>query len=114
MAYTPHTPDDLAQMLETVGVSSIAELLETVPEDLRLNRLLNIPAAMSELELTRHSIAISGRNQSAATEICFLGGGFYDHFIPAIVDQLASRGEFYTAYTPYQAEASQGTLQAIF
>ena len=114
MAYTPHTPDDLAAMLAVVGVPDVESLFETVPKAVRLNRLLDIPAAMNELELTRYASEIAGRNQSAGTEICFMGGGFYDHFIPALVDQLASRGEFYTAYTPYQAEASQGTLQAIF
>ena len=114
MAYTPHTPDDLAAMLAVVGVPDVESLFETVPKAVRLNRLLDIRAAMNELELTRYASEIAGRNQSAGTEICFMGGGFYDHFIPALVDQLASRGEFYTAYTPYQAEASQGTLQAIF
>ena len=114
MAYTPHTPEDLAEMLATVGVARVEELFETVPEANRLNRPLDIPAAMNELELTRYASEIAGRNQSAGTEICFMGGGFYDHFIPALVDQLAGRSEFYTAYTPYQAEASQGTLQAIF
>ena len=114
MAYTPHTPEDLAEMLATVGVACVEELFETVPEANRLNRPLDIPASMNELELTRYASEIAGRNQSAGTEICFMGGGFYDHFIPALVDQLAGRSEFYTAYTPYQAEASQGTLQAIF
>ena len=114
MAYTPHTPEDLAEMLAAVGVARVEELFETVPEANRLNRPLDIPASMNELELTRYALEIAGRNQSAGTEICFMGGGFYDHFIPALVDQLAGRSEFYTAYTPYQAEASQGTLQAIF
>ena len=114
MAYTPHTPEDLAEMLAAVGVARVEELFETVPEANRLNRPLDIPASMNELELTRYASEIAGRNQSAGTEICFMGGGFYDHFIPALVDQLAGRSEFYTAYTPYQAEASQGTLQAIF
>ena len=114
MAYTPHTPEDLAEMLAAVGVARVEELFETVPKANRLNRPLDIPASMNELELTRYALEIAGRNQSAGTEICFMGGGFYDHFIPALVDQLAGRSEFYTAYTPYQAEASQGTLQAIF
>lgn len=114
MAYTPHTPDDLAEMLNAIGVSKVAELFDTVPESLRLNRPLDVPPALSEIELTRHAARLAGQNQNAGNDICFMGGGFYDHFIPAIVDQLAGRGEFYTAYTPYQAEASQGTLQAIF
>lgn len=114
MAYTPHTADDVAKMLAAIGVTRVDELFEKVPADLRLNRPLAVPAALSELELTTHAATVASRNQSAATEICFMGGGFYDHFIPALVDQLAGRGEFYTAYTPYQAEASQGTLQAIY
>lgn len=114
MAYTPHTPDDLDRMLKAIGVTCVDELFETVPPELRLGRNLNLPPALSELELTTHAAAIAARNQSAGSEICFMGGGFYDHFIPALVEQLAGRGEFYTAYTPYQAEASQGTLQAIF
>lgn len=114
MAYTPHTPDDLKKMLGTIGVQSVEELFDVVPEPLRLNRPLNVPPAQSELELTRYAAELSSLNRSAGSEPCFMGGGFYDHFIPALVDQLAGRGEFYTAYTPYQAEASQGTLQAIF
>lgn len=114
MAYTPHTPDDLAEMLKVVGVSKVDELFDTVPASLRLDRPLNVPDALSEIALTRHAAKLAGLNQSAASEICFMGGGFYDHFIPALVDQLAGRSEFYTAYTPYQAEASQGTLQAIY
>ncbi|MBI1322030.1 aminomethyl-transferring glycine dehydrogenase subunit GcvPA [bacterium] len=114
MAYTPHTPEDIAEMLAAIGAGTVEELFDVVPEDLRLKRPLAVPAAMSELDLTSHAAALSAMDQSAASEPCFLGGGFYDHFIPAVVDQLAGRGEFYTAYTPYQAEASQGTLQAIF
>ncbi|MFM7129519.1 MAG: glycine dehydrogenase, partial [bacterium] len=114
MAYTPHTADDVATMLAAIGVTSVDELFEKVPAQLRLNRPLAVPAALSELDLTTHAAAVASKNQSAGTEICFMGGGFYDHFIPALVDQLAGRGEFYTAYTPYQAEASQGTLQAIY
>lgn len=114
MAYLPHTPQDLAEMLATIGVGSVDELFDVVPEPLRLKRPLAVARAMSELELTRHAAELATMNQSAESGPSFLGGGFYDHFIPALVDQLAGRGEFYTAYTPYQAEASQGTLQAIF
>jgi glycine dehydrogenase subunit 1 len=114
MAYTPHTPEDISEMLAAIGAGAVEELFDVVPEPLRLKRPLKVPAAMSELELTRHASELAAVNQSAGTEPCFMGGGFYDHFIPAVVDQLAGRGEFYTAYTPYQAEASQGTLQAIF
>lgn len=114
MAYLPHTPEDLSEMLAAIGAGAVDELFDVVPEPLRLKRPLAVAPAMSELDLTRHASELASANQSAASEPCFLGGGFYDHFIPAVVDQLAGRGEFYTAYTPYQAEASQGTLQAIF
>ena len=73
-----------------------------------------MPAPASEIELTRHMQTLAARNRSAADAVCFLGGGSYDHFIPAVVDAVAGRSEFYTAYTPYQAEASQGSLQAFF
>jgi glycine dehydrogenase subunit 1 len=100
--------------LEAIGVASIDELFAMVPEDLRLRRELDLPSAMGELELTGHLESLAAKNTSASQAVCFLGGGSYDHFIPALVDVVASRGEFYTAYTPYQAEASQGTLQAMF
>src|SRR5207244_7467431 len=75
---------------------------------------LNVPPALTELELTQHMQELAGRNQAAENAVCFLGGGSYDHFIPAVVDAVAGRSEYYTAYTPYQAEASQGSLQAFF
>lgn len=114
MPYFSNTPDDERAMLAAIGVDSIAELFEMVPAELRLNRALNLPPAQSELELTQHMSALSAKNLSAADSVCFLGGGSYDHFIPAVVDTIASRGEFYTSYTPYQPEASQGNLQAFF
>ncbi len=114
MAYILNTPDEVAAMLASIGVDSIENLFAGVPAELRLDRPLQVSRALSELELTSHIKALAGRNRSCEEMVCFLGGGAYDHFIPAVVDQLASRGEFYTAYTPYQAEASQGTLQAIF
>ncbi len=85
-----------------------------IPESLRLQRPLDLPPAMSELELTQHMQSLASRNAHAGRELCFLGGGSYDHFIPAVVDALASRGEFYTSYTPYQPEVSQGNLQVMF
>jgi glycine dehydrogenase subunit 1 len=115
MAYILNTPDDVQRMLETIGVGAINDLFDAqVPAALQLKRPLDVAPAMTELELTGHFTALSGKNQGADVRPCFLGMGAYDHFIPAVVDHLASRGEFYTAYTPYQAEASQGTLQAIF
>ncbi len=114
MPYLPNTISDQQAMLEAIGVSSIDELFAMIPSALRLNRPLDLPSGMGELELMRHMTVLAARNLSAGQSACFLGGGSYDHFIPAVVDVIASRSEFYTAYTPYQAEVSQGTLQAIF
>jgi glycine dehydrogenase subunit 1 len=100
-------------MLEQIGVPSTEKLFESIPENLRLQGHLNVPAAMSELELLKRFDEMGSRNQ-AAQRISFLGGGAYSHYTPTIVDHLISRSEFFTAYTPYQPEISQGTLQAIF
>ena len=100
-------------MLEQIGVASTEKLFESIPENLRLRGHLNVPAAMSELELLKRFEDIGARNQ-AARRVSFLGGGAYSHYAPTIVDALISRSEFFTAYTPYQPEISQGTLQAIF
>ncbi|HEX6987148.1 MAG TPA: aminomethyl-transferring glycine dehydrogenase subunit GcvPA, partial [Planctomycetaceae bacterium] len=96
------------------GRDKVEDLFEAIPEAFRLGRPLDVPAGLTEPELERHVRSLAGRNVTAADRVCFLGGGAYDHFIPAAVDEIASRGEFYTAYTPYQAEASQGSLQAFF
>ena len=114
MAYIANTPDDVRVMLGAIGLDSLDQLFDMIPPEYRLGRPLAIPEALSELELTSEVGALLARNRGADLRPCFLGGGAYDHFIPAVVDNLASRGEFYTAYTPYQAEASQGTLQATF
>ncbi len=108
MPYIPNTSDDQQAMLQATGVSSLDELFSMVPPKLRLGRLLDLPPALGELELTTHMSELAAKNTAAGQSLCFLGGGSYDHFIPAIVDFVASRSEFYTAYTPYQAEASQG------
>src|SRR5436309_9836427 len=100
-------------MLQQIGVASTEKLFESIPETLRLREYLNVPAAMSELELLKRFKDIGARNQ-AAQRISFLGGGAYSHYTPTIVDHLTSRSEFFTAYTPYQPEISQGTLQSIF
>jgi len=101
-------------MMERIGVASVDELFAGIPAGVRLNRPLNLPEPLSEpeavAELSRLSTANTGTGQLA----CFAGGGAYDHYIPAIIDTIISRPEFYTAYTPYQAEVSQGTLQAIY
>jgi glycine dehydrogenase subunit 1 len=114
MAYIANTPEDVRIMLGTIGLDSLDQLFDMVPPEFRLKRPLDVASALTELELTTHVSGLLTRNLGADLRVCFLGGGAYDHFIPAVVDNLASRGEFYTAYTPYQAEASQGTLQATF
>lgn len=112
--YVLNTPADVAAMLARIGVSSIEDLFAPVPAEVRLKRPLNIPPALTEIELTEHISALGNRNESASDAVCFLGGGAYDHFVPSVVDAIAGRSENYTAYTPYQAEASQGTLQVVF
>ncbi len=114
MSYVLNTTEDQKAMLAAIGVASIEELFANIPPALRLQRQLAIPPAMSEMELQSHMAQLLAKNQSASDLVCFLGGGAYDHFIPSVVDVIAGRSENYTAYTPYQAEASQGTLQAIF
>ena len=114
MPYIPNTADDQQAMLRAIGVRSLEELFDMVPAELRLGRDLDLPAAMGEMELAVHMAELEAKNTAAGRSVCFLGGGSYDHFIPAVVDFIAGRSEFYTAYTPYQAEASQGNLQAAF
>src|SRR3954454_11225253 len=114
MPYLYNTSEDQSAMLAAIGASSIDELFAMVPAEMRLERPLAIPAALSEIELTQHMTALAAKNEHAGSKVCFLGGGSYDHFIPAVVDEIASRGEFYTSYTPYQAEVSQGNLQVVF
>src|SRR5271166_6375025 len=114
MAYLANTPDDIRVMLRTIGLDSLDQLFDMVPPEFRLERALDVGPALTELELTNHITSLLAKNQGADQRVCFLGAGSYDHFIPAVVDNLAARGEFYTAYTPYQPEASQGTLQATF
>jgi glycine dehydrogenase subunit 1 len=114
LSYVLNTTDQQRAMLDTIGVGSIQDLFRSIPPELRLDRALEVPPALSEQELTQHLRQLAGRNLGADRAVCFLGGGSYDHFIPAVVDAITGRGEFYTAYTPYQAEASQGSLQAFF
>jgi glycine dehydrogenase subunit 1 len=113
LRYIPNSPDERADMLREIGVASTEKLFDSIPENLRLREHLNVPAAMSELELLKRFEEMGARNQ-AAQRTSFLGGGAYAHYTPTIVDHLISRSEFFTAYTPYQPEISQGTLQAIF
>jgi len=114
VAYIPHTNEDRQQMLEAIGVKNIEELLTDIPAAVRLNQPLDIPAPMPEMELAAHIRSLAGKNLNLDEYACFLGAGAYDHYVPKAVDQLLLRSEFYTAYTPYQPEISQGTLQAIF
>ncbi len=114
MPFLPNTPKDRQAMLDAIGVRSLEELFETVPAELRLEGELDLPPALGEMELSSHMTQLAARNLATVCSVCFLGAGAYDHFIPAVVDYVASRGEFSTSYTPYQAEASQGTLQALF
>jgi glycine dehydrogenase subunit 1 len=114
LSYVLNTPEDQKAMLASIGANSVEELFQQVPAEFRLGRALEIAPALSEIELTQHMQALAAKNRGADSSVCFLGGGAYDHFIPAVVDALAGRNEFYTAYTPYQAEASQGSLQAFF
>lgn len=113
MAYLFTTPPQRQAMLHDIGADSVAELFDQIPADVRLGRALQLPPPLTELELEAEIDRLARQN-TAADRICFMGGGAYDHFIPAAVDEVASRGEFYTAYTPYQPEASQGSLQAFF
>jgi len=114
MDYVQITPAQREQMLKAVGAASMEDLLRQVPDELRLHRPLDIPSPLDELSLRSHLGDLSSKNRSTDCQVCFLGAGAYDHFIPAVVDDLAMKGEFLTAYTPYQAEASQGSLQAFF
>jgi glycine dehydrogenase subunit 1 len=112
VAYLFTTPDQEREMLDTIGVKSVDDLFDPIPAELRLKRPLELPPAMTELELEQFSRELAMRGRTP--RVCFMGGGAYEHFVPAVVDEITSRGEFYTAYTPYQPEASQGSLQAFF
>jgi glycine dehydrogenase subunit 1 len=112
--YIPNASEDIAEMLRVIGVDSIDRLFETIPDDVKLNALLDIPGPWSEIETRRWFRALAARNKTGADHATFLGGGAYAHYQPACIDQLLLRGEFLTAYTPYQPEVSQGTLQSIF
>lgn len=113
-SYISNTKEQQQAMLDEIGVSSTQQLFDCIPEKARLNRSLDLPPALSEIELAGEVKRLSDSNVNAGDYSCFLGAGAYDHYIPSIVGNLTSRQEFYTAYTPYQPEISQGTLQAIF
>ncbi len=112
--FQPHTPEEIREMFFKIGINDFSELLSTIPAEIRLKKDLNLPPGLSEIEALTYLKKLSQQNRSEDSYTCFMGGGAYDHFIPAAVDAILSRSEFYTAYTPYQAEVSQGTLQAIY
>ncbi len=111
MSYWSNSEQDIQTMLETIGVKNFSELISNIPEHLKFKGSYRIPEGLSEMEARRHLEQLSAQNQQL---IPFAGGGAYDHYIPAIVDEIASRPEFYTSYTPYQAEVSQGNLQVMY
>ncbi len=111
MPFVPHTEDDIAAMLATIGVDSIDELFDEIPAELRVGELAAMPPGMAEMDIAR---LMQARARADGQPLCFIGAGAYEHHIPAAVWEIATRGEFYSAYTPYQAEASQGTLQLLY
>ncbi len=113
-SYLPHTGADRRAMLAAIGVGSTQELFADVPAEVRLTRPLALPTAMAEPELARHLQALAARNANLDEYACFLGAGAYDHYVPSVVDHVIGRSEFYTAYTQYQPEISQGYLQALW
>ena len=111
MPFIPHTEEDVRRMLDVIGVEQIDDLFDEIPADLRAKTLEHVPEGMSEMEVTA---LMHARAREDGQPLCFIGAGAYDHHIPAAVWQITTRGEFYSAYTPYQAEASQGTLQLLY
>jgi len=114
MPFIPHTDDDIALMLAEIGIGSVDELFSTIPQKIRQQHEPAVPEALSEQELIRTVEKLARGNMDCSRLRCFLGGGTYNHYIPPAVPHILSRSEFYTSYTPYQAEFSQGTLQSIF
>src|SRR5438093_592277 len=112
--FAPHTDGDVREMLATVGVPSIDDLFSQIPEDLRLERPLDLPPGVSEQEILADLASLARRDRAGEDLVCFAGRGAYDHFVPSVVWALAGRSELYTSYTPYQPELSQGVLQALF
>ncbi len=114
MSFLSLTDADREQMLAAIGVSTVDELFRDIPQGVRFDRELDLEPALSEPELVAHLEQLAARNVGSGRELSFLGAGIYDHYVPAVVDTILLRGEFLTAYTPYQPELSQGVLQAIF
>ena len=114
LKFAPHTEDDVRRMLDVLGLGSLDDLYAHIPPQVLLDRPLDIPAGVSEMELLDDLRRLAGRNRSADDLVCFAGGGAYDHYVPAVVWAMAGRSELQTSYTPYQPELSQGILQALF
>ncbi len=113
MDYVPHAEEDVAHMIQELGISSLDQLFETIPQELRIGKL-DIPPPMSEMDVRRFMRGLEDQMRRVKPDLSFAGGGAYEHYIPSVVGHIISRSEFYSAYTPYQAEISQGTLQTIF
>lgn len=113
MGYIPYSKEEITEMVEASGSNSLEGLFDAIPAEARLKNLLNIPSATSEMEINSSFKQMAEANTDSHS-VCFRGAGAYDHYVPSVIDHLISRGEFFTAYTPYQPEASQGTLQYIF
>ncbi len=113
MVFSPHTPEDRAQMLEAIGVESVERLFDVIPAHYRFPEL-RLPPALAEADVFRELFVLAEQNRATTDTPTFLGAGSYNHYVPAVVQQILWRGEFYTAYTPYQPEVAQGTLQAIY
>ena len=111
MPFIPHTEEDVRRMLDVIGVDQIDDLFDEIPADLRAKALQHVPEGMSEMEVVA---LMHARARADGQPLCFIGAGAYDHHIPAAVWEITTRGEYYSAYTPYQAEASQGTLQLLY
>src|SRR3990172_5815899 len=114
MRFAPHTDTDVQEMLTRIGASSLDELFEQIPPEVRLERPLALPEGVSEMEILTDLQALAARNRSAEDLVCFAGAGAYDHYVPSVVWALAGGSGFSTSYTPYQPELSQGVLQALF
>src|SRR5919204_2821500 len=114
MRFAPQTDDDVREMLRAIGVASLDDLFDQIPETVRLDRPLDLPDGVSEMEIVADLRRLAARNRNADELVCFAGAGAYDHYVPAVVWSIAGRSEFYTSYTPYQPELSQGVLQALF
>jgi glycine dehydrogenase subunit 1 len=113
-SYIPHTAEDRKKMLDFLQISDTSELFNDIPDEVKMKRPLNLPPAMAELTLERHMSSLAAKNRPITELVSFLGAGSYEHYQPSVVEAIISRSEFYTSYTPYQPEISQGMLQAIF